>query len=181
MLKNQIRKKILKNREIKYSASSEININKILKIIKKLNIRKIIIGCYYPVNFETNTKKIMNLLEKKKLTICLPIIKDNFEMEFHEYKTTDPLYVNKYGIPEPQIKKKIKPNVLLIPLVAFDKKLNRLGYGGGFYDRFIERTSKISLIKIGLAFSHQRVENVPVEKFDKKLDFILTEKQIFRA
>ena len=123
----------------------------------------------------------MNLLEKKKLTICLPIIKDKFEMEFHEYKTTDPLYVNKYGIPEPQIKKKIKPNVLLIPLVAFDKKLNRLGYGGGFYDRFIEKMSKTSLIKIGLAFSHQRVENVPVEKFDKKLDFILTEKQIFRA
>ena len=66
MLKNQIRKKILKNREIKYSASSEININKNLKIIKKLNIRKIIIGCYYPVNFEINTKKIMSLLEKKK-------------------------------------------------------------------------------------------------------------------
>ena len=123
----------------------------------------------------------MNLLEKKKLTICLPIIKDNFEMEFYEYKTTDPLYVNKYGIPEPQTKKKIKPNVLLIPLVAFDKKLNRLGYGGGFYDRFIEKMSKTSLIKIGLAFSHQRVENVPVEKFDKKLDFIITEKEIFRV
>ena len=123
----------------------------------------------------------MSLLEKKKFTLCLPIIKDNFEMEFHEYKTTDPLYVNKYGIPEPQIKKKLIPNVLLIPLVAFDKKLNRLGYGGGFYDRFIERTSKISLIKIGLAFSHQRVEIVPTEKFDKKLDFIITEKEIFRV
>ena len=123
----------------------------------------------------------MSLLEKKKFTLCLPIIKDNFEMEFYEYKTTDPLYFNKYGIPEPQIKKKIIPNILLIPLVAFDKKLNRLGYGGGFYDRFIERTSKISLIKIGLAFSHQRVENVPTEKFDKKLDFIITEKEIFRA
>ena len=89
MLKNQIRKKTLKNRESKYPASGEINIIKILKIIKKLNIGKAIIGCYYPVNFEINTKKIMNLLEKKKLTICLPIIKDNFEMEFHEYKNTD--------------------------------------------------------------------------------------------
>ena len=181
MLKNQIRKKTLKNRESKYSVSGEININKILKIIKKLNIGKTIIGCYYPVNFEINTKKIMNLLEKKKLTICLPIIKDNFEMEFHEYKNTDPLYVNKYGIPEPLVKKKIRPNVLLIPVVAFDKKLNRLGYGGGFYDRFIERMSNTNLTKIGLAFSHQRVENVPTEKFDKKLDFILTEKEIFRA
>ena len=56
-----------------------------------------------------------------------------------------------------------------------------MGYGGGFYDRFIEKMSKNSLIKIGLAFSHQRVENVPTEKFDKKLDFILTEKEIFRA
>ena len=102
-------------------------------------------------------------------------------MTLHEYTTNNPRYSKKDGFPEPQIKTKIIPNVLLIPLVSCDKKLNSLGYGGGFYDRFIERTSKFSLIKIGLAFSHQRVENVPTEKFDKKLDFIITEKEIFRA
>ncbi len=100
-------------------------------------------------------------------------------MEFYEYKSEDPLYVNKYGIPEPINKRKKKPNILLIPIVAFDRKLNRLGYGGGFYDRFLEKMEKYKILKIGLAFSYQRIKNVPIEKFDKKLDYILTEKEIF--
>ena len=121
----------------------------------------------------------MKYLEKKKIIISLPIIKDNFEMEFYKYNTNDPLYVNKYGIPEPVKKNKIKPNILLVPLVAFDNKLNRLGYGGGFYDRFIQKVSKFKIIKIGLAFSFQEVKKIPAEKFDKKLDFIITERKIF--
>ena len=52
---------------------------------------------------------------------------------------SDPLKVNKYGIPEPEIKNMIYPDILLIPLVAFDKNLNRLGYGGGYYDRLISK------------------------------------------
>ena len=99
-------------------------------------------GCYYPVNSEVDTKKIMIFLEKLKITISLPIIEDNFSMEFYEYKTTDPLNINKYGIPEPFKKKKIKPNILIVPLVAFDQKLNRLGYGGGFYDRFLKKNGE---------------------------------------
>tara|TARA_B100000900_G_scaffold407209_1_gene419515 strand:- start:1393 stop:1938 length:546 start_codon:yes stop_codon:yes gene_type:complete len=179
VLKNQIRKKILKIRKAKNSYLCEIEANKLFKIIKKTKIKKVIIGCYYPVNSEINTKKIMKFLEKKKFIICLPIIKNNLDMEFYEYKSEDPLYVNKYGIPEPINKRKKKPNILLIPIVAFDRKLNRLGYGGGFYDRFLEKMEKYKILKIGLAFSYQRIKNVPIEKFDKKLDYILTEKEIF--
>ena len=178
MLKNQIRKRILKIRENKSFESVIINKNKIISIIDKLNIKRIIIGCYYPVNFEICTKKIMEFLEKKNLIICLPIIKNNFEMEFCEYKIEDPLYVSKYGIPEPRNKKKLKPNVLLVPLVAFDNKLNRLGYGGGFYDRYLKKMEKNNILKIGLAFSFQQVKNIPKEKYDKSLDFVITEKKV---
>ena len=74
-------------------------------------------------------------------------------------------------------KKKIYPDVLLVPLVAFDANLNRLGYGGGYYDRIIQKLeNKKKILKIGLAFSFQRVKKVPIFKYDKKLDYILTEK-----
>ena len=73
----------------------------------------------------------------------------------------------------------INPDILLVPLVSFDSKLNRLGYGGGFYDRYIEKIENVKkVIKIGLAFSYQKIKKVPTNKFDKKLDFIITEKEI---
>ena len=67
----------------------------------------------------------------------------------------------------------------MVPLVAFDKNLNRLGYGGGYYDRVIDKLSKKKdILKIGLALSVQKINNVPVTKYDKKLDYIVTDKYI---
>ena len=72
----------------------------------------------------------------------------------------------------------IFPDVLLVPLVAYDKNFNRVGYGGGFYDRYIKRTKKIkNILTIGLAFSFQEVKKIETNKFDIKLDFIVTEKK----
>ena len=70
----------------------------------------------------------------------------------------------------------IFPKILLIPLVGFDNQLNRLGYGGGYYDRYITKVQQNEhLIKIGIGFSFQKVKNLPINKYDKKLDFIITE------
>ena len=63
-------------------------------------------------------------------------------MNFFKWSFNESLKINKYGIPEPISNKVIYPDVLLVPLVAFDNKLNRLGYGGGYYDRLIEKLSK---------------------------------------
>ena len=124
--------------------------------------------------------KIFNA-EKKKLNISLPVIKKNFNMDFYKWSFLDPLKVNKYGIPEPVSSKILYPDILLVPLVAYDKNLNRLGYGGGFYDRYIEKIEKIKkVIKIGLAFSYQKIKNLPINQYDKKLDFIVTEKKILK-
>ena len=68
-----------------------------------------------------------------------------------------------------------------MPLVAFDKKLYRIGYGGGYYDRYLSKLNKKkNYLSIGFAFSFQKIKNVPKEKFDKKLDFIITEKRIYK-
>ena len=102
-------------------------------------------------------------------------------MDFYKWSFSDPLKINKYGIPEPEKKKLIYPDILLIPLVAFDQDLNRLGYGGGYYDRLIEKLSKKkNIMTIGLAFSFQKIDKVPVNEYDKKLDYIVTNKYIIK-
>ena len=98
-------------------------------------------------------------------------------MDFYKWSFSDPLKINKYGIPEPEAKNIIYPDILLIPLVAFDKNLNRLGYGGGYYDRLITKLSKKKkIIKIGLAFSFQEIDKVPINIYDQKLDYVVTNK-----
>ena len=96
-------------------------------------------------------------------------------MDFYDWSTQDPLFINKYGIPEP-VSNKIKfPKILFVPLLGFDKSLNRIGYGGGFYDRYIKRIKKkYKIITIGLAYSFQKIKSVPVKSYDAKLDFIIT-------
>ena len=102
-------------------------------------------------------------------------------MDFYKWNFSEPLKINKYGIPEPVTKNLVFPDILLIPLVAFDEKLNRLGYGGGYYDRLIEKLSKKKkIIKIGLALSVQRINKVPINKYDQKLDYIVTNKYIIK-
>ena len=68
---------------------------------------------------------------------------------------------------------------MLVPLVAFDKNLNRVGYGSGFYDRYIKKIRKIKkIVTIGLAYSFQQIKKIPINKYDIKLDFIITEKKL---
>ena len=177
MNKSEIRKKILKLRKQTSSQNLDINFHYILKILKKEKVKGKIIGGYYPFNYEINAMKILNKFEKQNYIITLPKIKKNFQMDFFNWSTKDPLAVNKYGIPEPTSKKIKYPNILLVPLVAFDSNLNRVGYGGGFYDRYIKRIKKNQkIITIGLAYSFQKIKKIPVNKYDNKLDFIITEK-----
>ena len=181
MLKSKIRKKILKVREKINKRNIQIDFNQIIKIIKKKKINKKVIGGYYPVNFEIGDLALLRKFEKNRFSISLPVIKKNFQMDFYKWSFFDPLKVNKYGIPEPEIKKIVYPDILLIPLVAFDKNLNRLGYGGGYYDRLIEKLSKKKkFIKIGLAFSFQKIDKVPINAYDQKLDYIVTNKYIIK-
>jgi len=181
VLKSKLRKKILKIREKIHKQNIKINFNQIIKIIKKENINKKIIGGYYPVNFEIDDLVLLKKFEKKNFIISLPVIKKNFQMDFYKWSFSDPLKVNKYGIPEPQTKSIVYPDILLIPLVAFDKNLNRLGYGGGYYDRLIQKISKDKkIIKIGLALSVQKIDKVPINVYDQKLDYIVTNKYIIK-
>ena len=181
MLKSKLRKKILKIREKINKKNIQINFNQIKKILKKEKLDKKVIGGYYPINFEVDDLELLKKLEKKNFNISLPVIKKNFQMDFYKWSFSDLLKINKYGIPEPGTLNIVYPDVILVPLVAFDKNLNRLGYGGGYYDRLIKRISKRKkIIKIGLALSVQEVDNVPINIHDQKLDYIVTNKHVVK-
>ena len=179
MIKSKLRKEVLKIRKIANKNSINIDFNKVFKLIKINNLEKKSIGGYFPVNYEVDDLEVLKQFKKKKYLISLPVIKKNYEMDFYQWSFNDPLKINQYGIPEPNSKNIIYPDIILVPLVAFDKNLNRLGYGGGYYDRIIEKLSKKKkILKIGLALSVQKINNVPVTKYDKKLDYIVTDKYI---
>ena len=177
MNKFKKRKKILKIRKNKFSDFTKINFQSIINVLRKKKNTKKIVGGYYPYNYEINILSVLEKFESSKFIISLPKISVNSQMNFFKWSTKDPLKINQYGIPEPITNKVIYPDILLVPLVAYDKNLNRIGYGGGFYDRYINRIKKIKkIITIGLAYSFQKVEKIPIDKYDIKLDFIITEK-----
>ena len=179
MKKSQIRKKFLKLRENKLKKIKSINHNNIIKLLKKKGIKGKIVGGYYPYNNEIDCIQILKKLEKKNYIISLPKIKKNSQMDFIQWSYKDPLVINKFGIPEPSNGKIKFPDILLIPLLSFDTKLNRVGYGGGFYDRYIQRIKrKKKPLLVGLAYSFQKVKSIPTNRYDKKLDFVMTEKKI---
>ena len=179
MKKSQIRKKFLKLRENKLKKIKLINHNNIIKLLKKKGIKGKIVGGYYPYNNEIDCIQILKKLEKKNYIISLPKIKKNSQMDFIQWSSKDPLVINKFGIPEPSNGKIKFPDVLLVPLLSFDTKLNRVGYGGGFYDRYIHRIKrKKKPLLVGLAYSFQRVKSISINKHDKKLDFVVTERKI---
>jgi len=179
--KTEIRNKIIKIRKKKFDKDLQINLSKFISFLKidKLNLKSI--GGYYPSNYEIDDLDILDLLEKKNFKISLPIVKKKNQMNFYSWSRNDPLKINKFGIPEPVSTKVFHPDILLVPLVGYDSYLNRLGYGGGYYDRYIEKIEKIKkVIKIGLAFSFQKISSIPINQYDKKLDFIVTEKEILK-
>ena len=178
MNKFKIRKKLLKIRKKKSSENLKIDFNSLLKVLRKHKIINGIVAGYYPYNYEIDSIEILEKLEKKKFQIYLPKINKSFQMDFFQWSKNDPLKINKYGIPEPVSNKILYPNILLVPLVAFDKYFNRIGYGGGFYDRYIKKIKNIKkTITIGLGYSFQKVKKIPIEKYDIKLDYILTNKK----
>jgi len=179
--KPQIRKKVLLIKKKKFDKNLKINLENFVSFFKINSFNHKNVGGYYPSNYEIDDLNILEFLEKKNFKVSLPVIKKENQMNFYKWSRKDPLKINKFGIPEPVSSKIIYPDILLVPLVAYDSNLNRLGYGGGFYDRYIEKIEKIKkVIKIGLAFSFQKISSIPTNQYDKTLDFIVTEKEILR-
>ena len=183
--KPYLRNKFLLQRKKKYLTVKKFNFNLIFKLIRKhFHKKKIIIAGYYPSNYEVNILNFLEEASKKKFKIVLPVIKSSNKMSFKSWIFKEPLYVNKFGILEPNnLGKEIIPDLIMVPLVAFDRKLNRIGYGKGYYDRSLQKISKIKkkTITLGIAYSFQKCATIPTNKYDFKLNYVFTEQGIISS
>ena len=185
--KSYLRNRSLLQRKRKYLKTKEFNFNPIFNLIKKhFRNKKIIIGGYYPSNYEVDILKFLETAHKKNFQLALPVIessKNSSKMSFESWIFRGPLYVNKFGMLEPEyLKKNIIPDLIIVPLVAFDECLNRIGYGKGYYDRSLRMISKKkkNIVSLGVAYSHQKCQKIPINKYDFKLDYVFTEKGFFK-
>jgi 5-formyltetrahydrofolate cyclo-ligase len=177
-----IRKKSLINRKKKYFEISSKFFYPLIKFLKKQRKNTTnTLSLYYPSNYEVNVLSLFQLIKKIKIKTLLPVTKPKNQMNFVEWQHLDPLKVNEFGMLEPcLVSKSLIPDFMLVPLLAFDDNNNRLGYGKGFYDIFLNKflKNKKKIITIGVAFSFQKHNKLPVSNLDIKLDYILTEKGI---
>ena len=179
--KSFLRLKFIEKRKKLYSTKIFFSFDKIFFLIKKnFSKKKPSIAGYYPSNFEVNILDLLSQVSKKNFKVGLPVIKKGYKIDFKHWIPSEPLYVNKYGILEPQ-KQNItfKPDIILVPLVAFDRNLNRIGYGKGYYDRALKQlASNKKILTIGMAFSFQEVSIIPTYQYDYNLDCILTDRNL---
>jgi len=137
-----------------------------------------VVAGYRPIRGEIDPSQLMAKLHQEGAELALPcVVAKEAALVFRAYAPEHALVTGRYGIAEPAPERgALTPDVILVPLVAFDGSGQRLGYGAGFYDRTLAglRRSK-AVIAVGLAFSMQRIAHVPATSHDVALDYVLTE------
>ena len=144
------------------------------------------VGLYYPIFNEISPLVFIEYFKVNKITTALPVVDCNSNsMVFKKWFKKEKLQKSHIGSYEPlRTNKTIFPQVIVVPMLMFDRKLNRLGYGAGYYDKLISTLKRHfdkkqkNFITIGLAYSEQETKSIPYESHDQKLDFIVTEKEI---
>ena len=119
--------------------------------------------------------------QKELVTYCQDVTPGNKRVLACLYAYGDKLSNGSYGVKEPLKNDCYFPDIIFIPCLAFDKQGFRLGYGGGFYDKTISylKAIKHNFLTIGFAYDDQKVSNVVHDGLDQKLNYILTEKQLY--
>jgi len=141
-----------------------------------------VIAGYAAIRGEVDPFPLMAALHAQGHPLCLPRTQGK-QLAFHAWKPGDPLTVTgSFAIPEPDAKtKERRPDLVLVPLLAFDRDGYRLGYGGGFYDRYLsEHRAKRTIRAIGIAYAAQQMETLPHTPSDERLDAVVTEERVIR-
>jgi len=175
VLKNT-RNKITSEKQTKHAAQL---CRRLLKLgLVKSNIK---IACYIQNDGEINLDIFMRSAKKCRALILLPRIEKNNTLTFHEFRSSS-LKKNRFGILEPRAKQAKThgeiPDIVLMPLVGFDLDCNRLGMGGGYYDRTFSEEKYQGSILIGVAHQDQQIEKIDVEPWDIRPDCIVTNRKV---
>jgi 5-formyltetrahydrofolate cyclo-ligase len=141
-----------------------------------------VVAGYSPIRSEIDPAPLMQELAARGMRLALPVIAArDARLGFRRWAANDKLLRGPLGILEPSPDAaEIVPDIVLVPLAAFDRSGHRIGYGAGHYDRTLARLrDSQKIIAIGLAFAVQEIETIPVLPHDVALDYVLTETQLF--
>ena len=144
--------------------------------------RNIRVAGYWPIEAEFDVRPLLNRLHRLGNDLCLPIVAQNTKvLSFRSWHPCDPLVSASFGTFVPSgNSREVVPQLLIVPLIAFDERGHRLGYGGGYYDCTLSKLTASGAVSVGVAFEDQLVNEVPSEVHDIALDWIVTEKHVRR-
>lgn len=180
--KDKIRKEILAKRNIlsdkDINKKSDLIIKNLASYIK--NIQNIMI--FMDMKTEVKITKLLELYPKKNFFISKITNSKNREMKINKYNKNE-LILHKFGYYESSSNDFYDEEILdivIVPALAFDSKKNRIGFGGGYYDTFLEKVRKSNnkALFIGVCYDFQIIDNIPTEKHDVTLDFVVSESKI---
>ena len=140
-----------------------------------------VVALYHPINSEISPLSLIEYLDTKNKTICLPMVVNKKQpLIFKPWRPGKKMVIGHYGISIPDNDQTLIPDLIICPLLAYDSKGIRLGYGGGYYDRYLESVHKNSNrpLLIGLIYDFQLIDDSIDEIHDIRLDVVFSETQI---
>lgn len=185
----ELRKHLRRQRQ-QISAPARTRLNQLINqhfINSKLLLRSSSLASYLATASEVDLTPLLAICETRNISQFLPVVQKNHRLKFHVYHTATQLSLNKYGIFEPVSQQQRQAKFLstiILPLVGFDTQGNRLGMGGGYYDRALAFSRTSANIKrpllIGAAYEKQKIDRLPSNHWDIPLDAVITEKCIYK-
>ena len=168
-------------------ALSETTRNKAAQTLAKRGLpieiaRGTVVSGYSPIRSEIDPAPLMQKLATLGARLALPTVTSRGKsLIFRAWLPGDRLTLGMLGIPEPSpAAAEVVPDIMLVPLAAFDASGHRIGYGAGYYDyTFTHLRKHKAIIGVGLAFAAQEIETIPALSHDVPLDYVLTEKRVF--
>lgn len=145
-----------------------------------------VIAGYAPISSEADPMAILREADALGFPCVLPAVEERARpLVFRQWRPGDPLVDGPHGTRSPDPgSRQLTPQILIVPLLAFDRQGRRLGYGGGYYDRtlaFLRARGENTILAVGLAFSAQEADELPEESDDQRLDWIVTERGASRV
>ena len=194
--KKAIRKEILARRQALSAGEVEQRSQRIYKIFlahveELLPTKFSTVALYFPIHGEVDTRPFHRYFKSRKVKCLFPKVTDPTSksslLDFYAVDDLFELQLGAFGIAEPAGLSGTahRPDVVLVPALAFSSDAHRLGFGGGYYDRTIDSWSvagaRKSVTLIGLAYEFQLFSQLPREPHDHQLDFVVSEEQILKG
>lgn len=143
-----------------------------------------VVAGYWPMAGEMDPRPLMARLAERGAVLALPVVVErDRHLDFRLWAPGDELEPGDHGTFHPSCQAPlVSPTVVLVPLLAFDRRGFRLGYGGGYYDRTLESLRACSqVMTVGIAFADQEVASVPQDERDQRLDWVATERGLIKV